>query len=301
MKKDRRIISVGNFDGLHIAHRIIIDFIKEYAEKEKLTPMIFTFENHPREFFSGNLVPKLLLNDEKTELLESLGIEVFFRKFDTEFANLSAEDFILNELISKFNMNILVIGDDHKFGKGRLCGSECVEKLSAKYKFGFYQLDSVYVQGQRVSSSAIREHLLNGNIKMANQMIGHKYFIRGKVVEGNKLGRKIGFPTANINVDPQKLLPQNGVYACMAIVDGVKYPAMLNIGYKPTVSKQDVVSVEVHIIDFEGDLYSKNIEVRFYYKIRDEKKFENIEHLKQQLKKDEYRVKRMFTGHIKKI
>lgn len=301
MEIGKRIISVGNFDGLHIAHRIIVDFIRDYADKKKLLPMIFTFENHPREYFSGQIVPKLLLKEEKIELLKSLGIDVFFKKFDSEFANLSAEDFILKELISKFGMKTLVIGDDHKFGKGRQCGSHCLSKLANRYKFGFYQLDSVFVQGQRVSSSAIREHLQSGNIEIANEMIGHKYFIRGTVVVGNKLGRKIGFPTANIQVDPQKLLPQNGVYACKCIVDGVKYPAMLNIGYKPTVSKQKVVGVEVYIIGFKGDLYDKNIEVRFYRKIRDEKKFANIEQLKQQLKNDEHRVKKIFRGNIKKI
>ena len=296
----KKVISVGNFDGLHIAHKNILDFIKRYAKYTDCEALIYTFENHPKEFFTNESVPNILLEDEKKEMLSLYGVNVFIRKFDKYFANLSAEDFILHELISEHNLAALVIGDDHKFGKGRHCGNECLKDLSKKYNFEYYQLDSVFVDGERVSSTAIRNHIKNGNILSANKMLGYRYFVRGKVIAGTQIGRKIGFPTANIKVDSRKLLPQIGVYSSICIVDGRKYPAMLNIGYKPTVSNDKKVGIEVHIIDFYGDLYEKNIKVKFLQKIRDEKQFNNIEELKNQLIEDKKVSLKIYQNVLKK-
>ncbi len=278
-------ITVGNYDGLHIAHKKIISRLKEYSERNNLTPVVFTFSNHPKEFFTKKIVKKILTNTEKRKLLENLGVNVVFQKFDLEFSNLTADQFI-RALQQKYGLKALFTGDDHRFGKDRKCDYLCMKALSQKLNFEVFNIDAVYVDNERVSSSAIRKHITNGCIDIANKMLGYDFFLTGKVVDGNKLGRQIGFPTANLSIPTDKIIPAKGVYAAYTFIDGKKYPAMVNIGYKPTVSNETNLFIEAHIINFDKNIYDREITISFLQKLRDEQQFSNISELIKQLEMD---------------
>ncbi len=294
------IISVGNFDGVHLAHKEIIFFLNKYKLTHELISCIFTFENHPSTVFSDNPVKLLTTNTEKAYLLNSLGVDVlFFQKFDKEFAALSPEDFIVENLINKLKLNTLVIGDDHKIGKSRQGDYEHLKKIAQKYNFNLHQIDSVFVKGKRVSSTNIRDAIINDNLDEANLMLGYNYFMISKVISGNKIGRKIGFPTANIYVEQNKLLPKIGVYAVEIVVDGEEFKGMCNVGYRPTFNESKNITVEVNIFDFDGDIYNKDVKLSFIKKIRNELVFRNKEHLISQLYKDKQEIVSFFERDVK--
>lgn len=283
-------ITTGVFDGVHKGHIEIISRLKQAATSIQGESVVVTFWPHPRMVL--NLDPSIkLLNtlEEKLTLLEKSGVDhVVVVPFTEEFSKQSSEEFVVNELVNKLNVCHLIVGFNHHFGKGREGNFDLMQSYALKYRFTVQKLDAKLVDNEKVSSTLIRKALLEGDIETSGSCLGYNYMITGKVVEGNKLGRTIGFPTANIKLNHNfKLIPKEGVYAVEVDVLGKLYPGMLNMGYRPTVVKNpSTMSIEVHIIGFSGDLYEENITLYFKKRIRDEMKFDGIESLKRQLHRD---------------
>ncbi len=286
------IMTIGNFDGLHLAHQKILKTIKQRAGlKKNSIKSLLTFENHPKTFFSNKNFKLLTSLDEKIGLLKKFDIDfIFIEKFDEKIANLSAADFIKKILIDKLNLSTLVIGDDHTLGKNKEGNYEFLKNISKKFNFEIIRIDPIFFERKRVSSTNIRKLIKSGNISQANKMLGYKYFVNSKVIEGKKIGRKIGFPTANIETPENKLLPPVGVYAVKTIINEKSYLGMCNIGYRPTINKSEKITLEVNIFDFNHDVYNKNIKLLFLDKIRDELNFASINDLIRQLHIDKQNV-----------
>jgi riboflavin kinase/FMN adenylyltransferase len=232
--------------------------------------------------------------NEKIKLFEKYGIDhLIVYTFDKEFAELSYIEFVEKILVEKIGTHCLVIGYDHKFGKNREGGFDYLKKCAEKFAFKIERLDALLVDEDNVSSTKIRNALESGDIEKANRFLGYNFTLHGKVVEGKQVGRKLGFPTANIEAsDKHKIIPGYGVYAVIVELNGSEYKGMLNIGTRPTFNNNaDNRSIEVNIFDFDGDIYKKEITLRFARKIRDEQKFESVEMLIEQLKKDKENAK----------
>lgn len=283
MKKNARkrgsVVTVGTFDGVHRGHCEVIRELKEYAALQGLCPVVVTFDRHPLEVVAPARAPKLLQRREDRDVeLRRLGVEVEEVAFTPALSHLTAGEW-MDELRRRYAAEALVTGYDNKFGKdGHDLTSEDYRVLGERH--GLSVLTARELPG--VCSSAIRAALQDGEVARAAGMLGRNYILRGRVVEGRKLGRTIGFPTANVAVDPRMQLPGAGVY--VARLDGRK--AVVNIGTNPTVSEDNPLTVEAHIPDFEGDLYGKNVELEFVDRIRPERKFGSLEALRAQIAED---------------
>ena len=259
----------------------------EIAQERDYYSIVFTFNIPPKFFFKNQIIEVLTLKEEKAEIIKSKKVDhIIFQEFNEEFANLDAEKFIKIKLIEELNLKILIIGDDHKFGKDNSGNFDKLKELSTKYNFELIKIDTTYVNDNRVSSSNVRNALKNGNIDFANSLLGYKYFVVGEIIAGKQIGRKIGFPTANLLVHPEKILPQNGVYVVTAQVENRTYEGICNIGYRPSINMSKKVTIEVHLIDFREFIYGQKIKVSFWWKIREEQKFNNHEELVNQIYKD---------------
>ncbi|NOX48907.1 MAG: bifunctional riboflavin kinase/FAD synthetase [Chlorobi bacterium] len=287
-------VTVGTFDGLHLGHQKIIGRMKETAHEINGETVVVTFDPHPRLVLYADSKNLKFINtrERKFKLLEEFGIDhLIIIPFTKEFAKNTPEDFIRNFLTQKINMRKLVIGYDHHFGNQREGNFERLSELGEKYGFLVEEIPALYVNGTAVSSTKIRHALMDGEVKWANELLGYKYSITGIVVEGNRIGRTIGFPTANIEIeDKYKLIAAGGVYACEVERKGEMYSGMGNIGVRPTIGINGLVT-EVHIFDFDEDIYGEEIRIIFIDRIRDEVKFEGLEALKSQLSKDRENVK----------
>jgi len=285
------VVTIGTFDGVHLGHQKVIFRLQKIAEKHNGETVIFTFHAHPRLVTSPNENSLRLLTtlNEKINLFEKYGIDhLIIYPFDKDFSELSYSEFVEKILVEKIGTHCLVIGHDHKFGKNREGGFDYLKNCADKFKFEIELLDVLLVEEDSVSSTKIRNALQNGDIEKANHYLGYQFTLHGKVVEGKQLGRKLGFPTANIEAsDKYKIIPGYGVYAVKVELNGVDYNGMLNIGTRPTFNNNaDNRSIEVNIFDFEEDIYGNEITLSFVGKIRDEKKFDNIDFLVNQLVKD---------------
>lgn len=284
--KKETVVTIGNFDGIHIGHKKLITTIKKYALNENLKSVVVTFTPHPLEVVK-NTSPFFYIfsEEEKNMEIEKENIDYFIKyPFTKEFSNVTPEDFI-NILIEKLNCKVLVVGEDYCFGKNRTGNVDILKKIGEQKGIKVVKISNIVIDGERVSSSIIRECLLNKNIKKANLLLNKPYYILGKVVEGNKLGRTIGFPTANIIPPKNKLLPPDGVYITKTKYKGIIYDSITNIGKNPTVDNTER-TIETYIFDFNQNLYNENIQVYFYDWIRSVKKFNGIEELKGQISKD---------------
>ncbi|NUY80345.1 bifunctional riboflavin kinase/FAD synthetase [Flavobacterium sp. MAH-1] len=284
----KTILTLGTFDGVHIGHRKIIARLLQTSEEQKCESVILTFFPHPRMVLQSDSEIKLLNTmPEKAELLEQAGLEnLVIHPFDKAFSRLTAEEFVKTVLVDRFNICKIIIGHDHRFGRNRTATIDDLVEYGHIYGFGVEQLSAEEIDEVSVSSTKIREALLNGNMALANQYLGYDYFLTATVVKGKQLGRTIGFPTANLDVsEPYKLIPKQGVYVVESIIDGKHFKGMMNIGTNPTVGGQDL-SVEVNFLDFDGDLYGKELKVSILHRLRNEEKFASIEILKQELAKD---------------
>ena len=282
-------MTIGSFDGVHHGHRVIIERLKEKALSVQGESVLVTFAPHPRLllFPNDNGVELLSTDAEKIALLTTLGIDhLVLVKFDEAFASQSAINYVENFLIERLQTHTLIIGHDHKFGKGRVGDFSLLKQYSLQDSFELSQITAQEINEIAVSSTKIRNLLYTGDILIANEYLGSRYTLSGKVVHGNKIGRKIGFATANIDYQhSHKLLPAIGIYAVWTYVQGKQYQGMLYIGKRPTIDKTIIV-VEVHIINFESDIYGEHITVEFVDKIREDHKFESLEALSTQLEKD---------------
>jgi riboflavin kinase / FMN adenylyltransferase len=299
--KTASAISIGTYDGLHLGHRAILSTLVADARRRGLRSMVITFEPHPRMVLGktgGAPIHLLTTLGEKLPMFESLGIDaVIVIDFTKTFSETSAETFITEFLISQIGLGEIVIGYDHMFGKDRNGSLTTIMPLAEKYGFSVKVIEEQKVLDKHLSSTAIRRALETGNIEDANALLGSAYRLTGRVSEGDKRGRTIGFPTANLVVPPEKLLPKNGVYVCDTDVNGKTYRGMLNIGFRPTVKKEPILSVEAHLINFDGNLYGETLSLRLLNRLRDEKKFGNLDELTRQLNQD----KALAAGFREKI
>jgi riboflavin kinase/FMN adenylyltransferase len=285
------VLTIGTFDGVHLGHRKIITRLHELALSLNGESVIFTFDPHPRKVVAPNESSLRILTtlEEKIELFEQSGIDhLIIYPFTTEFAQLSYERFVEEILVGQIHTKYLVVGYDHKFGKDRQGDFEFLKNCASRLNFQIEKLDVLLMNESNVSSTKIREALQKGDIETANAFLGYPFTLHGTVVRGQQLGRKIQFPTANIEAsNPDKIIPGFGVYAVKVNVLNQWYQGMLNIGNRPTVnSNADHRSIEVHIFDFDADIYDLPIEVLFFKKLREEQKFPSVEVLKVQLHKD---------------
>ena len=293
------IITIGTFDGVHLGHQSILKKLAEAKENGIYETLLLTFFPHPRMVLQQDTSIKLLNTiEEKAELLDKFGIDnLIIHPFDAAFSNLSAEEFVKEILVDKLNIHKIIIGHDHRFGKNRTADINDLISFGKKYGFEVEQISAQEIDEIAISSTKIRKALLEGDIQLANQYLGYSYFISGKVIDGKKIGRTIGFPTANIEVkENYKLLPKNGVYIVSSQINNMMYYGMMNIGHKPTLGENEQ-SIEVHFFELNEDIYNKNLEISFLEHIRDEKKFNSITELQSQLEKD----KAFSLGFIKNL
>ena len=291
-KAIKAVVTIGTFDGVHLGHREVITELKRLSALSNGESVIFTFDPHPRKVLAPDESSLRLLSttQEKIRLMESLGIDhLVIYPFTTEFSRLSYDEFVTQILVNQLKMSSLVVGYDHRFGQGRKGDFHSLQTLSNSLGFKVEQLSQLSVDNQTVSSSKIRMALDAGEVKLAKNYLGYNYTLTGEVVEGQKLGRQLGFPTANIDThDSTKQVPKDGVYAVMVEVTGVLHQGMVNIGVRPTVnSNADHKTIEVHILDFNQDIYHTDITLHFVDKIREEQRFDGLDQLKKQLKQDQ--------------
>ncbi len=293
---NRPIVTMGTFDGLHIGHLHVLNQLKALTKEFNGESVILTFWPHPRRILNSREISLLNTIEEKVELFERSGINhLIILEFTKEMASLTYEAFVKQILVDKIKVQHLVFGYDHRFGKNGEGTFDKLKPLAKRYKFNLHKLHEVRV-GHAVSSTRIRHALQYGNVSEANKMLGYHYQLTGKVVKGAQLGSQIGFPTANLDISCKyKLIPGNGVYACIAYLNGKPWPAMMNIGVKPTVNNKKVRNIEVHLINFEGDLYEKQVKVELIEKIREEVKFPSLTDLVKQLEKDKTRSLNIFS------
>ena len=286
------VITTGAFDGVHIGHQEIINRMKQIALEIKGETVIVTFHPHPRKVISSipGEIKQLTSLEERIELLTQSGIDhLVVVKFDYAFSNLSADEYIKAFLFEHFHPHTILVGYDHRFGNGRNGNYDLLEKFGNELGFKVEQIHEKIIEQEIVSSTQIRNYILEHQIEKANALLGYPYLFDGFVVRGNQIGRTIGFPTANLHInDEEKIIPSNGVYAVKVkgnCLGNIIYNGMMNIGIRPTVDGQKKV-IEVHILDFDQDIYEQNLTVMVYEYIRGEVKFDGLEALKVQLAKD---------------
>lgn len=299
MINEKTIIALGGFDGLHIGHKTLIEKTISVAKNAGCKSMVFTFKNHPLTVINKQYAPKLLIsNHEKLNLFKNYGIDIVnLVQFDTNFMKMSPEEYVLS-LINNYNAKGLVVGFNHRFGYKNLGDTELLKKLSREYDFSLHVVPPVKYKGEIVSSSKIRNLLgEDGDVENAAKMLSRPYFIEGTVVKGRQLGRKLGFPTMNLDYNTDYILPRGGVYYSIIEYNERFYKGITNIGYNPTVENQKL-GIETHAIGFNKELYGEIIKIYFIKRIRDEKKFDSLAELSEQLKKDKLFVMRQKFENI---
>lgn len=285
----KTILTLGTFDGVHIGHKKILERITQQTENGRYESLVLTFFPHPRMVLQEKSEIRLLNTiDEKIKLLEATGIEnLVVHPFNESFSRLTAEEFVRTILVEKFQIQKIIIGHDHRFGRNRTANIDDLIAFGLEYGFEVEQISAEEIQDVSVSSTKIRKALNEGNMALANEYLGYNYFLNGTIVKGKQLGRTIGFPTANIQIEEDyKLIPKIGVYVVKAIVNGETVFGMMNIGFNPTVNGEKQ-TIEVHLFNFDKDIYDQKIEVFLLHYIREEQKFGSIDALKAQLNQDQ--------------
>ena len=285
---EKTVVTIGTFDGIHVGHQKILKDLIEAAKKEGKKSVLLTFFPHPRMVLQKDVSIQLLNTiEEKSSLLEKMGLDyLIIHPFSKEFSRLTALDFVRDILVNQLNTSRLIIGYDHHFGKNREGNIHQLREYSLLYDFKVEEIPAQDIDDVSVSSTKIRKALQEGNLKTANNYLGYNYMLNGTVINGKKLGGKIGFPTANLDIkEAYKLVPKTGVYVIKTTINNVLFSGMMNIGFRPTVSGKHQ-TIEAHLFDFDKDLYGKNITIELLYFLRDEKKFDSVEDLIVQLNLD---------------
>jgi len=293
------VLTIGNFDGVHLGHRALLARLKQKAVAMGLPAVALCFEPHPREFFSpADAPPRLCSLRRKLQLLSQTGIDcVFVQRFDQRFAALDAEQFISQTLVRDLQIRHLMIGDDFRFGRARSGDFDVLRQAGKHFGFSVEAMPTLEIAGERSSSSAVREALQAGEIEHATRLLGEPFVVEGKVLHGDRIGRTIGFPTANIQLR-QPSLPLEGVFA--VTVDGGplnKAIGAASVGVRPTIGERLALRLEVFIFDFSGELYGERLRVRFWHKVRNEAKYDSLETLKTAIANDCDEVRRYFAAH----
>lgn len=284
----KTILTLGTFDGVHIGHKKILEKVIQNTQDEKYESLVLTFFPHPRMILQERSEIKLLNTmSEKILLLEQLGIQnLVIHPFDEIFSRLTAEDFVRTVLVEQFKIHKIIIGYDHRFGRNRTADINNLIEFGEKYGFEVEQISAQEINAISVSSTKIRNAIQEGEMLLANKYLGYHYFLTGTVIKGKQLGRTIGFPTANLKIhEDYKLIPSKGVYIVSSEINNQTVFGMMNIGNNPTVGNE-TLSVEIHYLNFEGDLYDQKITVAIYQRIRNEEKFDSLSLLKEQIEKD---------------
>ena len=290
------VATIGFFDGVHLGHRYLINQVKIAASQCGWCSSIITFPIHPRQVIQSDYQPQLLSSpEEKIELLSQTGVDnCILLPFTRELSKLTAWEF-MQLLYEQYKVRMLVIGYDHRFGHNRAETFEDYCRYGRELGIHIMQATAYTQEQDKVSSSAIRRALLSGDVMTAHKYMGYNYFLEGTVVSGYQVGRKIGFPTANLRVDfPYKLIPSIGVYAVRVQVAGQQWKGMLSIGYRPTINNGNDLSIEVHILDFQGDIYNQKMRLEFIEFLRPEIKFDSIDELIAQMHKDKEETIKVF-------
>ena len=290
------VLTIGNFDGVHLGHRALLAELTAKARELALPATVLTFEPHPRELFAPDQAPARLASlRDKIELLADCGVDrVHVCRFNRKLAALSAEQFVERILVQGLSLRHLIVGDDFRFGKGRGGDFALLQRMGREHRFAVEAMHTVDFGGIRVSSSAVREALAAGNIEHAEELLGRSYVIAGRGMDGKKIGRTLGFPTANIQVR-RKRLPLSGVFA--VTVSGLAaqpLPGAANIGVRPTLAAGLKPVLEVHLLDFDRDIYGTHVDVNFLHKLRDEAKYDSLDELKAQIARDVAAVRALF-------
>ena len=284
----KSVVTIGTFDGVHIGHKKILERIIFNAKELNCESVVLTFFPHPRMVLQDNSVVQLLNTvDEKTLLLEKTGIDnLIIHPFNQEFSRLTAEEFVRQILVNQLNIRKIIIGYDHRFGRNRTANINDLIVFGEEYGFEVEQISAQEINDNAVSSTKIRNAILEGNITLANNYLGYNYFFSGIVVKGKQLGRTIGFPTANIKINEDyKLIPKNGVYIIKSNYDKKTIFGLMNIGTRPTVEGTNQ-TIEVFFLDFDKDIYDETLTIEIIEFIRNEQKFDSLEELKKQIEND---------------
>ena len=292
------VVTIGTFDGVHKGHITIISRLSKLAKKQGLESVLLTFDPHPRHvIYPENQDLRLIHTiDEKIDALKNTGLHnLVVHKFTKEFSRIKSVHFIRDILVNKLNMKFMVVGFNHHFGQNREGTFDNLRELSDLYSFQVERVKPQNINMVTISSTKIRNAILNGDCKKANTYLTSNFFIKAHVKKGNKIGSKIGFPTANLDVNNKiKILPKSGVYAIKAFIHDQQYFGMLNLGCRPTISDESF-TIEAHIFDFFGSIYNEQLKIEFIDRIRDEKKFLDLDKLKAQLKVDEINCRQIFN------
>ncbi|MEW6144949.1 MAG: bifunctional riboflavin kinase/FAD synthetase [Thermodesulfobacteriota bacterium] len=289
--------TIGNFDGVHIGHKRILSAVKETAGTKGLSSCVITFHPHPQKVLQNIEIPLLMPIRERLRLLENEGIDfVACYTFTKEMSKITAKDFISEILVGRLKVKHLIIGPDFSFGRKREGNADLLKAMGKAYDFETSVIGPVFIDNEVVSSSAIRNFLREGDARKAARFLGYFYYVEGQVTEGEKRGRQIGYPTANLDTD-WDIFPKTGVYATRAYLDGKKLDSITNIGYRPTFGSNKLL-IETHIFDFNSDIYGKRLRLEFIERIRDEKRFESVDALVAEIGKDVEKVKDVLRNVI---
>jgi riboflavin kinase/FMN adenylyltransferase len=288
-------LAIGVFDGVHRGHQAVISTSAQHAQSQNGTPVVVTFDPHPMKVLRPRDAPHLLTaTQHKIALIRDLGVRhLLVINFNKQFAATEPEDFIRDLVAHSKPLREICVGHEWSFGKGRRGNLNLLQKLGAQFDFAVIGIPPVKINGEVVSSTAIRQAVQSGDLARAAQMLGREYAILGTVVSGDRLGKKIGFPTANLSAHSEQF-PPNGVYFAQATLDGVVYPGVINLGFRPTVHSGNPERVlEIHLLDFDRDIYGKDVEVRFVKYLRPEQKFENVHALARQIELDVQQARKL--------
>ena len=295
----KTILTLGTFDGVHKGHKSLLQKLIDSSKQKGCESAVLTFFPHPRMVLQQATDVKLLNTmQEKAQLLQHFGIDnLIIHPFSVEFSRLTAEEFVKDILVDTLNICKIIIGHDHRFGRNRTATTTDLVRMGEQYGFEVEQITALQVNDTPVSSTKIRNALIEGNLATANRFLGYPYFITGTVTTGKQLGRTIGYPTANINVtETYKLIPAQGVYAVSAVINGKTVLGMMNIGTRPTVDGiNETQTIEVNFFDFDTDIYGAQLQVNLHHRLRSEQKFEGLDALKQQLALDKIQSQEYFN------
>jgi len=292
------VVTLGIFDGVHRGHRVLIDCLTSRAKESGGESVVITFSPHPRLVLEKDHLNLTFLTtlDEKKDLLEKAGVDhLVIIDFDNDFSRIPACDFIRDVLAGRIGTKYLIVGYDHHFGRNGEGDFDTIKQCSGLHDFRLEKVPGMQIGGRTISSSSIRNALLEGRLDDANILLGYDYSLSGTIVTGKKIGRALGFPTANISPDTHKLIPANGVYAVEVRTEDGPYRGMLSIGTNPTVNRESGIrSIEVNILNFDRDIYGRNLTVIFKKRLRDEIKFDSIDQLVNQMSKDRANTLKLF-------
>lgn len=293
-------VTIGTFDGVHLGHRKIIKRLTTIAKEKQLDSALLTFFPHPRMVLQQSNDLKLINTiEEKKQLLAKTGLDhLIIEPFTLDFSRLTAKEYIEEYLVKHLNAGVIIVGYDHRFGRNRTANIEDLKTFSKEYNFEVIEISKQDVDDVAISSTKIRSAIQNGEIDLANRYLTEPFMLTGKVVKGKQLGKSLGYPTANLQIEEDyKILPNKGVYVVKAEIDEKWYFGMMNIGNNPTIAEGNHKSVETYFFDFDGNLYNQTLQIQMLKRIRDEKKFDSVEALKSAMERDEIYSKKFIRNH----